>query len=52
MRSRLLARLRALEKASADFAGPVKAVLPAWLVEDLQSQGIPFDSSGRPICNA
>ena len=37
-----------LEQRVPKTAVPAKAVLPAWLVEQLQSQGIPFHSDGRP----
>jgi hypothetical protein len=37
-----------LEQRLPKAATPTKAVLPAWLVAQLQSQGIPFHSDGRP----
>jgi hypothetical protein len=37
-----------LEQRVPKTAVPTKALLPAWLVEQLQSQGIPFHSDGRP----
>jgi hypothetical protein len=37
-----------LEQRLPKATTPTKAVLPAWLVEQLQSQGIPFHSDGRP----
>ena len=44
----LQSRLKMLEKQLSQTAAPTKSVLPAWLVEQLQSQGIPFTSDGRP----
>jgi hypothetical protein len=37
-----------LEQRLPKTAEPTKAVLPAWLVEQLQNQGIPFHADGRP----
>ena len=48
MRRQIQARLKMLEQRLPKTAVPAKAVLPAWLVEQLQSQGIPFHSDGRP----
>ena len=48
MRLQLQARLKVLEQRFRKAEEPPKAVLPAWLVGELQSQGIPFDSDGRP----
>lgn len=49
MRRQIQARLKTLEqRLPKAAAAPTKAVLPAWLVEQLQSQGIPFHSDGRP----
>lgn len=44
----LQSRLKMLERRLSMAAEPTKAVLPAWLVGQLQSQGIPFTSHGRP----
>jgi hypothetical protein len=48
MRQRLHLRLKALEKWLPDETKPHKALLPEWLMEDLQQQGIRFDALGRP----
>ena len=48
MQRQIQARLKTLEQRLPKAATPTKAVLPAWLVEQLQSQGIPFHSDGRP----
>ena len=48
MRRQIQARLKTLEQRLPKAATPTKAVLPAWLVKQLQSQGIPFHSDGRP----
>jgi len=48
VRRQIQARLRMLEQRVPKTAVPTKALLPAWLVEQLQSQGIPFHSDGRP----
>ena len=48
MQRQLQARLKTLEQRLPKAATPTKAVLPAWLVEQLQSQGIPFHGDGRP----
>jgi hypothetical protein len=48
VRRQIQARLKTLERRLPKTAFPAKAVLPAWLVEQLQSQGIPFHSDGRP----
>ena len=37
-----------LERRLSKAEVPAKAVLPAWLVGELQTQGIPFTSQGRP----
>jgi hypothetical protein len=37
-----------LEQRVPAAAKPTKAILPAWLVEELGKQGFRFDSSGRP----
>src|SRR5579864_2420183 len=47
MRS-LLGRLKALEAKSPDPAEPRKALLPAWLTDELERQG-GFDASGYPV---
>jgi hypothetical protein len=53
VRRQIQARLRMLEqRLPKAAAAPTKAVLPAWLVEQLQSQGIPFHSDGRPDLKA
>jgi hypothetical protein len=48
VRRQIQARLKTLEERLPKAAAPAKAVLPAWLVEQLQSQGVPFRSDGRP----
>jgi hypothetical protein len=48
MQKQLQSRLKMLEQQLSQTAGPTKSVLPAWLVEQLQDQGIPFTSDGRP----
>ena len=48
MRRQIQARLKTLEQRLHKAATPTKAVLPAWLVEQLQNQGIPFHTDGRP----
>ena len=48
MHQRLHLRLKALEKWLPDETKPHKALLPEWLMEDLQQQGIRFDASGLP----
>jgi hypothetical protein len=48
VRRQIQTRLRMLEERLPKTEAPAKAVLPAWLVEELQSQGIPFHSDGRP----
>ena len=45
----LYSRLRALEKLQPDPSKRLKAILPAWLVEEIKAQGFQFDASGRPI---
>jgi hypothetical protein len=52
VRRQIQARLKTLEQRLPRTALPAKAVLPAWLVEQLQSQGIPFHSDGRPDLKA
>jgi len=48
VRRQIQARLKTLEQRLPKAATPPKAVLPAWLVEQLQSQGIAFHTDGRP----
>ena len=48
MRRQIQVRLKMLEQRLPKTAEPTKAVLPAWLVEQLQNQGIPFHADGRP----
>ena len=48
MRKELIFRIRALEQRLPDEARATKAVLPEWLVEELEKQGFRFDASGRP----
>ena len=42
-------RLRVLERRHGDATRPRKALVPAWLLEDMRKEGLPFDVSGRPI---
>lgn len=44
----LRARIEALEALSPDPCKPRKALLPAWLTDDLRRQGVEFDAEGRP----
>ena len=48
VQKQLQSRLKMLEQQLSQTAAPTKSVLPAWLVEQLQGQGIPFTSEGRP----
>jgi hypothetical protein len=48
MRSALLGRLKALEAKSPDPTESQKPLLPAWLTEELEKQGVRFDASGFP----
>jgi len=48
MQKQIQSRLKILEQQLSQTAGPTKSVLPAWLVEQLQSQGLPFTGDGRP----
>jgi len=48
VRRQIQTRLKTLEQQLPKTAVPAKAVLPAWLVEQLENQGIPFRSDGRP----
>jgi hypothetical protein len=48
-----ICRFKSFNQIDADNAmieptGPRKSLLPPWLVEELQSQGILFDPAGRP----
>ena len=47
-RSGLQQRLKALEAKSPDPTEPRKALLPAWLIEELGKQGVRLDASGYP----
>ena len=48
-RAGLLVRVKALEKRVANRPMSPKAVVPAWLIEDLLAAGVPADpSSGLP----
>jgi hypothetical protein len=48
MRNQLQRRLHVLEQQLPANNEPVKALLPEWLVKDLQIQGIDLDHNGRP----
>jgi hypothetical protein len=48
MRSALLKRLKTLEAKSPDPTESQKPLLPTWLTEELEKQGIRFDASGFP----
>ena len=48
MRSALLRRLKALEAKSPDPTELQKSLLPPWLVEEAEKQGVRFDASGFP----
>ena len=45
--------VKALEHRRANRPKSPKAIMPAWLIEDFQAQGVPLDaSSGLPDWNA
>jgi hypothetical protein len=48
MGSALQRRLKALEAKSPDPTEQRKALLPGWLIEELEKQGVRFDASGYP----
>jgi hypothetical protein len=45
MRPAILGRLKALEAKSPNPTKPGKGLLPAWLMEKLEEQGVRFDAS-------
>ena len=46
MRSRLLRRVKALAERMVQLTKEPKSLMPDWLAEDLQKQGIQFNSAG------
>ena len=48
MRAALESRLAALEARLIEPTKPRKSLLPHWLMEDLEKQGVRFDASGYP----
>jgi hypothetical protein len=47
-RSGLQQRLKALEAKSPDPTELQKALLPAWLIDELEKQGVRLDAPGLP----
>ena len=48
MRGQLQTRIKRLERRFADATEPTKEPMPSWMFEEVQEQGVPADSSGRP----
>ena len=45
----LESRVRALEERAPDPTKPLKAIVPEWLIEDLEAEGIRFDPTHQRI---